>query len=67
MFSYLAPVFGISKDQSTHLAVVAMALAISRMRCITTLPNNRLEFARTARPTSKGDAPLLAAQPGRSA
>jgi hypothetical protein len=27
--------------------------------------NNRLEFARVARPTRKGDAPLLAAQPGR--
>jgi len=27
--------------------------------------NNRLEFARVARPTRKGEAPLLAAQPGR--
>ena len=26
-------------------------------------PNNRLEFARVARPTRKGKAPLLAAQP----
>jgi hypothetical protein len=29
------------------------------------LANNRFEFARTARPTRKGDAPLLAAQAGR--
>jgi hypothetical protein len=28
-------------------------------------PNIRLECARVARPTRKGDAPLLAAQPGR--
>ncbi|WP_116812875.1 hypothetical protein [Steroidobacter cummioxidans] len=28
-------------------------------------PNNRLEFARSARPTRKGGAPLLAAQPRR--
>ncbi len=27
--------------------------------------NNRFEFARTARPTRKGGAPLLAAQPER--
>jgi hypothetical protein len=27
--------------------------------------NIRLEFARVARPTSKGEAPLLAAQPNR--
>lgn len=27
--------------------------------------NNRLEFARVARPTRKGEAPLLAAQPVR--
>jgi hypothetical protein len=26
---------------------------------------NRLEFARVARPTRNGEAPLLAAQPGR--
>jgi hypothetical protein len=27
--------------------------------------NNRLESARAARPTRNGEAPLLAAQPGR--
>ena len=27
--------------------------------------NNRFEFARLARPTRKGEAPLLAAQAGR--
>jgi hypothetical protein len=31
------------------------------------LANNRLEFARGARPTRNGEAPLLAAQPGRYA
>lgn len=31
------------------------------------LPNYRLEFACGARPIRKGDAPLLAAQPGRYA
>jgi hypothetical protein len=30
-------------------------------------PSNRLEFARGARPTRNGEAPMLAAQPGRSA
>jgi hypothetical protein len=29
------------------------------------VPNNRLEFARVARPIRKSDALLLAAQPGR--
>jgi hypothetical protein len=29
------------------------------------MPNIRLEFARVARLTRKGEAPLLAAQPGR--
>jgi hypothetical protein len=29
------------------------------------MSNNRLEFARVARPTRNGDAPLLAAQPER--
>ena len=28
-------------------------------------PNNRLEVARVARPTRKGEAPLFAAQPER--
>jgi hypothetical protein len=29
------------------------------------MPNNRIEFARGACPTRKGDAPLLAAHAGR--
>ena len=30
-----------------------------------TRPNNRVEFARIARPTRNGEAPLLAAHAGR--
>jgi hypothetical protein len=45
-------------DRARH-HVVATHLASSSM---TQKSNNRLEFA-LARPTSKGDAPLLAAQP----
>jgi hypothetical protein len=32
---------------------------------LTNVPNNRLEYARCARPTRNGEAPLLAAQPER--
>jgi hypothetical protein len=65
MFSYLASVFGISKDQSTRLAVVAMALAFSRMWCITMLPDNRVEHAHSVRSTHNGEAPLFAAHAPR--
>jgi hypothetical protein len=33
--------------------------------CLKMLASNRLEFARAARPTRNGEAPLLAAQAGR--
>jgi hypothetical protein len=35
------------------------------MRDTTRKSNNRFEYARGACPTRNGDAPLLAAQPGR--
>jgi hypothetical protein len=63
MSSYLAPVFGITKDASTRLAVVAMALATSRIRCITMLPNNRVEHAHSVRSIHNGEAPFFAAHP----